>query len=222
MSLPLETANPGKIVLLPARGRDYRSKKAAVAAFDAGEQFLVQPGRTSGPVFVSRSALSRDGRYSHAEIRYADLARSVVVPVPPWTRPTPMYPFDPVAVELRGPYGTWDLMDPLERASMDISGDQTFGFGFAPYPGKGEEENPARETKAERIQRETEVWLQEWYKAWDGGPEPPLSERLRYHAWQTARAVEFERDGWSEDWRQFLPMRLRQPRRRRKRKRRRT
>ena len=218
----MSTRNPGKIFLVPAPGNDYRSKKAVSAAFDADESFLIAPSRTDRPIYVTRRSLSRSGRYSQAEIRYAKLARVVVLPVPKRLPPLHMYPFDAVAAELRGPFGTWDLINPLERASRDISGDQVFGFGFAPYPGKEEEENPGGETKAERMRRERELWLRAWYDAWDGGAEPPLAERLRYHAWQTARAVEYERDGWREDWRQFIPIRLREPRRRRKRKRRRT
>lgn len=53
--------------LLPAYGRDYKSKKAAQADFDAGKDFAT----SSGP-YINKADLIADGKGGKIECRNAD------------------------------------------------------------------------------------------------------------------------------------------------------
>lgn len=53
--------------LLPAYGRDYKSKKAAQADFDAGKDFTGADGR-----YLNKADLIADGKSGKIECRNAD------------------------------------------------------------------------------------------------------------------------------------------------------
>jgi predicted TIM-barrel enzyme len=71
------------MTLTPGYGRDYASKKAAVAAFEAGKDFIVADlGHPSSGKLISKPQIVADGLRS-VNIRYKRLTMIAVVKVAP-------------------------------------------------------------------------------------------------------------------------------------------
>lgn len=69
--------------LAPAYGRDYKSKKAVVEAFNANNDFILHD--ISSPWDgkpCNKSSLQQEGRYRQANLRYKGLRMVTVVSVP--------------------------------------------------------------------------------------------------------------------------------------------
>lgn len=64
------------MTLVPAYGRDYKSKAAVLADFDADKDFSVADVFSSG--YATKSELIRQG-IRHVNIRYARLTKVLVV-----------------------------------------------------------------------------------------------------------------------------------------------
>jgi len=68
------------VVVVPAYGRDYRSKKAVLADWEAGKDFVIRDYR--GDMYINKADLERErreGRDLVLQVRYNRLERVMMI-----------------------------------------------------------------------------------------------------------------------------------------------